>query len=186
MKTALVFLANGFEEVEAVTPIDFLRRAGLKVITVGIKNKIVEGAHGIKISADANLEDILSYDINKIDALVLPGGMPGAENIAKEEKVLHLIDQLNSYGKIIAAICASPGVILTKTRVLNNKKVTCYPGFEKYFEAANYCQESVVVDGNIITSRGPGTAAAFSIEIIKKLCDDSIAEKIKTGTLQLF
>ena len=187
MKKVLLFLAEGFEEVEAVTPVDFLRRAGVEVVTVGIGGSRVSGAHGIRIEADTVLPDIsdVSKTAEGYDGLVFPGGMPGAENIAAEKIVSELIEAFNARGRIIAAICASPGVVLAGTGVLDGRKATCYPGFESRFPgSARPSEDRVVIDGNIITSRGPGTAAEFSIELIRQLAGDKAAEQIKTGTLQ--
>ena len=185
MKRVLLFLARGFEEVEAVTPIDYLRRAGVEVTTIGIGGRMIDGAHGISIEADTVLSELEGAE--DYDGLVFPGGMPGAENIAVEERVLKLIDSFNRKGKIIAAICASPGVILAGTTVLDGKKATAYPGFEKKFGAdTEFSSERVVRDGNIVTSRGAGTAAEFAIELIKIFTGEETAQSIKDGTLQNF
>ncbi len=187
MKKLLLFLAEGFEEVEAVTPIDFMRRAGIGVVTVGIGVNPVSGAHGIKIEADIGLSDITdaAAAAETYDGLVFPGGMPGAENIAAEKIVSEMIEAFNEQSKIIAAICASPGVILAGTSVLDGRKATCYPGFESRFSNSTQpSDERVVIDGNIITSRGPGTAAEFSIELIRQFAGDKTANQIRTGTLQ--
>jgi len=189
MKKVLLFLANGFEEVEAVTPIDFLRRAGVQVTTVGIGGNRIEGAHGIVIEADTSLADFYTStgpeDGDDYDGIICPGGMPGAANIAAEDRILSMIEDYNRQGKIVAAICASPGVILAGTTVLDGRKATCYPGFEKHFGASTeFSTERVVVDHNIITSRGPGTSAEFSIELIRAFTDDKTAEAVKNGTIQ--
>ena len=185
MAKVVVFLAEGFEDVEAVTPIDFLRRAGVEVTIVGVGAKVITSAHGIRMEADVELEAL--EDETSYDGLVCPGGMPGAENIASEQRILDMIDSFNLEGKTVAAICASPGVILARTGALKGRKATSYPGFEKYFgDTTEASTDRVVVDGNLITSRGPGTSAEFSIELIRRFADDDTAEKIKSGTLQLF
>ena len=190
MKKVLLFLADGFEEVEAVTPIDFLRRAGIKVTTVGVNGETINGAHDIIIKADVSLDKLLKDKDNLsevYDGLVFPGGMPGAENIAAESDILDLVDKFNHNGKVIAAICASPGVILAGTGVLDGRRATSYPGFEaKFGSSTEASTERVVVDGNIVTSRGPGTAAEFSIELIRIFSDEGIADNIKNGTIQGF
>lgn len=189
MKKVVVFLADGFEEVEAVTPIDFLRRAGINVTTVGIGKDDIEGAHNILVKSDMKLADLLKQDniADEYDGLIFPGGMPGAENIAAERDILELVDDFNARKKLIAAICASPGVILAKTGALNGKKATSYPGFEAMFGKTTVAEDKrVVVDGNLVTSRGPGTAAEFAVELIRILSDENTAEDIKNGTLQNF
>lgn len=189
MKKVLVFLAQGFEEVEAVTPVDFLRRAEVDVTTVGVGGKMMTGAHNIAVQADITLAELLGSGsvVDSYDGIVFPGGLPGAENLAAEGDILKLVDDFNERKKIVAAICASPGVILTKTGALEGKSATSYPGFEADFGPATTAETSrVVVDGNLITSRGPGTSAEFAIELIKVFTDEKTAEEIKNGTLQNF
>ena len=181
MKKVVVILAEGFEEVEAVTPIDFLRRAGLDVFTAGLSGKLVEGSHGILIQADGTIDEVP----DNIHAVVIPGGRPGADNIAESAAALNLISSAFNRGALVAAICASPGIVLHKIPILNHKKATCYPGFQKYFpDDAIYLETPVVTDGNLITSMGPGTAAAFSIEIIRYLSGDEPADAVYKGSLQ--
>ena len=175
-----LLLAPGFEEVEAITPADFLRRAGIDVKLVALQGTEVEGAHGISVKADLAL-DQLPRDPN---GLILPGGMPGAENLANSGRVIELIRRQNKAGKMIAAICASPAVVLTKADVLAGKRVTCYPGFEERFSDCSFVDQRVVVDGNLITSRGPGTAAEFSVKLIEILKGKGLAQEIHRSTLQ--
>ena len=187
MSKALLFLAEGFEEVEAITPADFLRRAGIEVVLVGVGSEAVTGAHGITIEADITLEKLSVQDAENADALVIPGGIPGADNIAAEEKISSLITDFNRSGRLIAAICAAPAVVLGPVGVMDGKKATCYPGFESRFESGTvFSEDRVTEDGNLITSRGPGTAAEFSAAIIKRLEGAEAAESIRKGTLQLF
>ncbi len=189
MEKVLLFLAEGFEEVEAVTPVDFLRRAGIDVTIAGIGGLEITGAHGIKITADVELKQIEDGVISPddYDGIILPGGMPGAENIASEKKVINLIESFNNEGKVIAAICASPGVILPKTGVLDGRKATAYPGFEAQFGKDVKAQKArLVTDGNIVTSMGPGTAAEFAIELVRIFADNEKAEEIRKATLQMF
>ncbi|MBI9104049.1 MAG: DJ-1/PfpI family protein [Spirochaetales bacterium] len=180
MKKVIVFLADGFEEVEAVTPIDFLRRAECDVFIAGVTGKMVEGAHGLLVEADGLISDIPQ----DADAVVIPGGMPGAENIADSAAALNIISSVFDRGGLVASICASPGVVLSRIPILNTRKATCYPGFQKYFpDDATYLEESVVVDGNLITSRGPGTALSWAIELVKYLAGDEVADNLMKGAL---
>ena len=179
-KKAAVLLAPGFEEVEAATPIDFLRRAGLDVIVAGVGETSIEGAHGLTFLADTTVEE-LSPDL---DAVVVPGGMPGAANLAASSAVGALIKGMFTRGKLVASICASPAVVLSPLGVLEGKKTTCYPGFEKDLTCGTFSEERVVHDGNVITSRGPGTAAEFSLKIIEYLSGEQAARGIHEATLQ--
>ena len=180
MKRAILLLAEGFEEVEAVTPIDFLRRAGIEVTVAGVTGKRVTGGHGIEIGADRGMNELPS----DVDAVLIPGGMPGATNVAKSDAANELIHRLHDEGKLIAAICAAPAVVLYPLGILDGKRMTCYPGFEKELSKARFSEERVVQDGTIITSRGPGTAAEFAEAVISYLLDDSAAREIRSRTLQ--
>jgi 4-methyl-5(b-hydroxyethyl)-thiazole monophosphate biosynthesis len=175
-----LLLASGFEEVEAVTPADFLRRAGLEVKVVGIGGKMIAGSHGIAWQADTAIEDLQEEP----DAVVVPGGMPGAENVAASDAALDLIRRVFDAGGTVAAICAAPAVVLQKTGILQGKRVTCYPGFEDRFSGCTPLQDRVVVDGNVVTSRGPGTAAEFSIKLIELLAGKESASEVHRRTLQ--
>jgi 4-methyl-5(b-hydroxyethyl)-thiazole monophosphate biosynthesis len=183
MSRAAVLLADGFEEVEAVTPIDFLRRAGVEVIVTGVTGDTVTGAREIVVRTDRGIEEVAGMT-DQLDAVVLPGGMPGAENLARSEGVNKILTEMNGGGKLIAAICASPAVVLEPTGILAGKRVTCYPGFEDRFTKAAFETSRVVVDGNILTSRGPGTAAEFAVEIIRRLAGDEAAKDVYEKTLQ--
>ncbi len=175
-KTVLIPLAEGFEEIEAVTLIDVLRRAKLDVVVVSIANENVMGAHNLLIKSDALLINISDLP----DAIVLPGGMPGAENLKNSDLLIDLIKKANDQGRLIAAICAAPSLVLSLSGVLDNKRATCYPGFQENFPSSvKFSENSVVVDGNIITSRGPGTAMEFALEIVSNLCGDSTSESLK-------
>jgi 4-methyl-5(b-hydroxyethyl)-thiazole monophosphate biosynthesis len=180
MKRIAVLLAEGFEEVEAVTPIDFLRRAGVEVITAGVTGKTVIGAHGVPFTADILLKGAPA----DLDGIVIPGGMPGAANIAKSAAAVELIQKLFSAKKLVAAICAAPGVVLGPNGFLKGKKFTCYPGYEKDVKDAAFSETRVVKDGNLITSRGPGTAAEFAIALIDYLVGKDAADKVYKDTLQ--
>jgi len=177
----LILLAEGFEEIEVTISVDMLRRAGLNVIIASISDSIiVEGSRKIKIDSDILLKDFKGLP----ETVILPGGLPGAENLANSSKVTELIKGMDENDKLIAAICASPAVVLAPMGILDNRKATCYPGFEeKFSENTTYVDEKVVVEGNIITSRGPGTAFDFALEIIKYLKNEDIANEVKEQTL---
>jgi len=176
----LTILAPGFEEIEAITPIDVLRRAGLEVCVAGVDSILVEGAHGIGIKADVKLEE---YEGDPI-AVILPGGMPGAENLAASPIVQTHLKELHAKQCWIAAICASPAVVLAQLGILDERKATCYPGFETRFPAAvEFSEAAVVVDQHVITSRGPGTAFEFSFVIVEKLMGAETAADLKQKML---
>lgn len=178
MKKVAVILAKGFEEIEAVTPIDVLRRAGVEVTLFGIGSISIKGARGIEIVCDKQIEDLN----NSLDAIVLPGGMPGAKNISENPTAIKAVTNYLSNNKIVGAICASPGVILGSKNLLKGRSFTCYPGFEDGVEG-NFSIDSVVVDGNLITSRGPGTALEFSYRLVDLLVSKEISNKLKKGML---
>ena len=160
MKVIVPF-AKGFEEIEAVTIVDVLRRAEIDVTTVCLDENPVAGSHSISVLADKMIKDIDPVDFN---CVILPGGMPGSENLRKNDHVLSLIKHIYSKGGYVAAICAAP-IVLSRAEVLFGKKATCYPGFESELEGVTYIEEPVVVDGTIITGRGPGCAIPFALEI---------------------
>lgn len=184
MKTVGVFFANGFEEVEGITPVDFLRRAEVEVITLGIGGTEIEGGHGVVIKTDKSVEEGRSI---QFDGVVIPGGMPGAENVASSEAVKSIITRCFEEGGIIGAICAAPAVVLAPLGVLDGKRATCYPGFEKTFhgKSIEFTEERVVKDGNVITSRGPGSAAEFAVALIREFQGEASAQSIHDKTLQL-
>jgi 4-methyl-5(b-hydroxyethyl)-thiazole monophosphate biosynthesis len=176
MNTIFVFFADGFEEIEAFTAVDVLRRAGLSVETISVtEDLLVTGAHGISILCDS----LLFFDISLFydaDLLLLPGGMPGAKTLSGHEELNKLILDFVKKGKPIAAICAAP-MVLGKLGLLNGKKVTCYPGFEQYLEGAECTGAQVEIDGNIITGKGPGAAMDFALAIVELLQGkDKVAE----------
>lgn len=180
-KKVIVALAEGFEEMEAIISIDILRRAGLEVITAATSSNIlVTGSRKIPIKPDIELKNFSGVP----EALVLPGGMPGAENLANSKRVINLIKQCVKQNKIVAAICASPAYALAKAGVLSGKKVTCYPGCENRLgKDTTYIKEEVVIDSNIITSAGPGTAFCFALAIVEKLMGKEVAEDVKKKAL---
>lgn len=176
----VVFLANGCEEIEALTQIDVLRRAGIEVMGVSITTeKIIKGAHGIDFIADCTLYDI---DFDKVDMVVLPGGLVGRNNLMNCKEAVTVCKKFNEIGKMVAAICASPSV-LGENGILAGRNVTCYPGFENQCHGANMSEDSVVRDGNIITSRGPATAMEFAVELVRAIAGDDAAENTAQGLL---
>ena len=176
-----VLLAPGFEEVEAMTPIDFLRRAGIQVVVTGVGGGLIEGSHGVKVQVDVTSDELT----DDFDGVVVPGGMPGSANLAASEDVSAFIRKLNRKGKLIASICAAPAVVLAPLGILEGKKATCYPASaDELKKFADFREERVVKDGNVITSRGPGTAAEFSIKVISYLAGEKPAHKIHIETLQ--
>ena len=179
-KQVLMVLADGFEEIEAITPVDVLRRAGLEVTLAGLSGKTVTGAHNIKFQADITLDEYKDLP----DAIVLPGGMLGAQNLGRSPKVLELIKKVYNENKLVGAICAAPALVVAPTGILNGKKATCYPGFEKNFPSTvAFSKDRVVVDGNIITSRGPGSAFEFALELVEQLAGKEKAEQLSQGML---
>jgi 4-methyl-5(b-hydroxyethyl)-thiazole monophosphate biosynthesis len=180
-KRAVIILAEGFEEVEAITPMDVLRRSGIATTMAGLGSNTITGAHGMIIKTDVVFE---KYD-SLFDAIIFPGGMPGAENLAKSDTVKEAILEMNSKKKIIAAICASPALVLAPLGILDGKKATCFPGMEKNFSTnVKFAKDKVVQDGNIITSRGAGTASLFGLSIVANLIGKETAEMI--GKQMLF
>lgn len=169
-----VFLAEGFEETEAVTPIDMLRRCGREVVTVGVTGKTVTGSHNIPVVCDITIDEISD---DGIELLVLPGGMPGTKNLDACEKLKELISACNDKGILIGAICAAP-TVLGGMGLLKGKNAVCYPGMESGLAGANVPDAAAVRDGNIITSRGAGTALEFSYELISALMDKQTADKL--------
>lgn len=179
MKKVLVLLADGFEEIEAISVVDVLRRANVDCKLCSIEGEYVRGSHDIIIKSDCNIKDINSNDY---DGVVLPGGLPGADNL-KCDSVKNLVDNMNKNKKIIAAICAAPQT-LEYFNILENKRCTSYPGFIKNRENINYEEnEAVVIDDNIITSRGPATSLVFALAILQKLGHINESEDIKEAML---
>ena len=180
MKTIFVFLAEGFEEIEALTPVDVLRRAGLSVQTVSVMDEqIVAGAHGVPVLADKMFAEINPEDAEMI---LLPGGLPGATNLDAHEGLSQLILDFAEADKPLAAICAAP-LVLGNRGLLQGKKATCYPGFETYLQGAEYTAALVEKDGNIITGKGPGAAMEFAFAIVEKYCGMDKVNELKQGMM---
>ena len=160
--------------------IDVLRRSGLEVTVAGIGKRDITGAHNITIQADAKLEEV---KINP-DAIVLPGGMPGADNLRKSDELKKILEYMNKSNKLIGAICAAPAVVLAAHGILRGRKATCYPGYEnKLGSETTFLPERVVRDKNIITSRGPGTAIEFALEIVSALVSKEKANELSNAML---
>lgn len=173
-----VFLANGFEETEAVAPVDILRRSELDVKTVGIGEEVIVSSHGIAVIPDITEVDFVPSD--DIDMIVLPGGMPGTLNLEKSRTVQDAIDFCVQNDKHIAAICAAPS-ILGKKGLLKGKKAVCFPGFEEFLEGAEIPEQGVVTDGKITTAKGAGAAVAFGLELSRILAGEAKANKIRAS-----
>ena len=174
-----VFFGQGFEEIEAVTPVDLLRRAELPVKTVGVGGKEITGAHGITVMCDLTEEEASPEGL---DMIVLPGGMPGTTNLAACEKLTEALKKADQEKRGIAAICAAPSV-LGDLEFLKGKKAVCYPGFESRLTGAEVLAVPVVTDGHITTSRGMGTAIAFALELTKRLKDEETAKQVGRSIL---
>lgn len=179
----MILLANGFEEIEALTVVDFLRRAEISIDMVSITSKLETiGAHQVHILADQQLEDINPEDY---DAVITPGGLPGSVTLAENEKVKSLLQSFYQKNKLIASICASP-LALEAAGITEKVKGTCYPGFEDKIHFKKFSEEPVVKDGNVITSRGPATTSYFALAIIEELAGKETAEQVQNGTLMTF
>lgn len=180
MKKAVVFLATGFEEAEAVGTIDVLRRGGIETQIVSITGELtVTGAHGIGINAD-DLYNTTGYP--EADALVLPGGIPGATNLNDYEPLRNELLKHYEQGKTVAAICAAP-LVFGSLGILSGRKATCYPSFEPLLTGAETTDEAVVVDGNVITGKGPGLVFQFGLAIVEALMGKEPAGKVAAGLL---
>jgi len=170
-----VFLAGGFEEIEALAPIDILRRAGLSVQTVGIGGREVTGAHGVTFIADIADEAFIPDDM---EAVVLPGGMPGTKNLEASRTVTAALTRAVEEHCVIAAICAAPSILGHKG-LLEGRCATCYPGFEEALQGATATGEPVVIDGRFVTARGAGAAVEFALALVSVLCSKEEAVHLK-------
>lgn len=180
MKKTVVFLADGFEEIEGLTVVDLLRRAKIEVTTVSVmEGRSVTGAHQITVQADACFGDI-SYEDK--DLLVLPGGMPGTTNLAAHKGLTELLVRFAEEGHMIAAICAAPSV-LGELGLLEGKKAVCYPGFEEKLLGAEVTENKVEISGNVTTSRGLGTAIPFALALIRQMKGEEEAESVKKSII---
>ena len=175
-----VLLADGFEEIETLTPVDMLRRAGLEVVTVGITSKIAVGSHGISVICDKLPEEV---DLGGVSTVILPGGMPGSLNLDASPFTDKILEAVGAKGGRIAAICAAP-LVLGRRGLLRGKRATCYPGFENELSGAVATGESVVTDGNITTAKGMGVALEFSKELISLLVSKEKAEELSSAIME--
>ncbi|MGL4982619.1 MAG: DJ-1 family glyoxalase III [Treponemataceae bacterium] len=193
MKTAAIFLATGFEEVEAITPIDYLRRANIQVTTVGIEKTEVTGSHGITIKCDETLDALPEFFFDSIDVFIIPGGMPGSANLHACEKLTLILRKAWSNKKLICAICAAPVVVLAPLGILKDKNFTCFPSMieklpqlctdKSLYDTAKYCKDRVVHHENIITSQSAGCAEEFSLAIIDAVEGSNAAKTIGQSIL---
>ncbi|MCL2508665.1 MAG: DJ-1/PfpI family protein [Oscillospiraceae bacterium] len=170
-----VFFADGFEEIEAFAPVDILRRAGVEVQTVGIGNMTPVGSHGISTICDAGVDDMRT---DELEGIVLPGGMPGTKNLEESSHVRELVDFCAGSGKLIGAICAAPS-ILGHMGLLKNRRAACFPDYERELDGADVMREAICRDGNIITSRGAGTALEFGFALVAYLKGEAEAERLR-------
>lgn len=182
MTRVLIPLAPGFEDLEAVTLIDLLRRAGIEVVTAGLHAGLIQGARGVRVQPDALLDEVMEADF---DMIALPGGMPGAEHLKNDARVQAVLRRLGAAGKYTAAICAAP-IALAAAGLLEGKRATSYPGFvEKLGLTHTTClQDPVVVDGKVATSRGPGTAMDFALTLIELLVGRDKRDQVEAGLVR--
>ena len=179
MATVLVPLARGCEELEAVTVVDLLRRAGISVVTAGLDDQPVTASRGMVLVPDMTLDEALGQDY---DMVVLPGGLPGADHLDNDDRLAGLLKQMAADGKFTAAICAAPKV-LASAGLLNGKRATSYPGVLQSgsVPGMDYVEQAVVTDGKVITSRGPGTAMDFALELIEVLAGTDARTEVEAG-----
>ena len=172
-----VFLADGFEIIEALSPVDMLRRAGIEVKTVGVTGQVVQASCGVKVTADVMPEEV---SIESAQAVVIPGGLPGVTNLEESEFVKDCVLKAADSGKFVCAICAGPSLI-GKLGLLKGKNAISYPGFEQYLEGAEYTAAVVEKDGNFITGKGPGAAFDFALAIVETLKGKEKVEELKSA-----
>ena len=182
MMRVLVPLAEGFEEIEAISVIDILRRAEIEVVTAGLKEGLAEGSHKVKVLPDTTLEKV---DWHDFDGLVLPGGAPGFVNLGNDQRIIDMAREMNRAGKCVAAICAAPSVLI-KAGVLQGRKATVSPSGKAQVQAcADFREDRVVVDKNLITSRAPGTALEFALKLVEALAGREMMEQVKAQTMAI-
>ncbi|MGN0516694.1 DJ-1 family glyoxalase III [Eubacterium sp.] len=170
-----VFLADGFEIIEALSPVDMLKRAKIETKLVGVTGEIVTSSCGVAVKTDMLIDDFDFYDV---EAIVLPGGMPGAENLDNCKALQGIIDNASNTNSLICAICAAP-FILGKKGLLDGKRAICFPGYEEYLEGAEISEDFVVTDGRIITAKGAGVSVDFGLEIVKQLRGEELSNEIR-------
>jgi len=177
-KSVVILLADGFEEIEAVTTIDILRRGGVSVVVAGVNSSLPTGAHGIVVKTDALVYAVVADDY---DAIILPGGYKGTMTLCEDATAQVLIKDFDRKNKIIAAICAAP-IALDMAGVLKDE-YTCYPGCSDGIKSSNFIEKTIVESGNVITSRGPATALCFALYLLEKLVGKQVADEVKKATL---
>lgn len=178
-----LFLAEGFEEIEALCPVDLLRRVGVEVKTVGVTGREVTGSHGITVKADITASEAeTELGVEGLEMVILPGGMPGSTNLDASPTVERFIDEAVKNDSYIAAICAAP-MILGKRGLLKDRDATCYPGFESYLEGAKVYDAAVVVDGRYVTSNGMGSALDFALQLVELLKGQAESEKLADAVM---
>ncbi|MCP5276792.1 MAG: DJ-1/PfpI family protein [Thiobacillus sp.] len=182
MPSVLVPLAPGFEDLEATSIVDILRRADIEVITASLAPGLVQGARGMRVQPDAQLDDVLERDF---DMIALPGGMPGAENLKNDSRIQALLKRMAAAGKYTTAICAAP-IALAQAGLLDNRRATSYPGFIDKLKppGATYLADPVVVDGKVVTSRGPGTAMDFALTLVELLAGRGKRDQVEAGLVR--
>lgn len=180
MSKIAVFLAGGFEEIEALTVVDICRRAGIETTMAAVGDTLeVTGSHNIKVEADAMFEEV---DFDSLDMLVLPGGMPGTKNLEAHQGLMEQVDRFCREGRYVTAICAAPS-ILGHRGILKGRKASCFPGFEDHLEGAEVSFDKVSVSEHVITSRGMGTAIPFGLAIVAALCGQERADRMAEGII---
>lgn len=179
-KTVLIPLAHGFEEIEAVTPMDVLRRAGAEVTVAGLGGVGVQGSRGVRILADMTIEDCRK---RQFDLILLPGGMPGAANLADNPVLKAMLLAQRERGGLIAAICAAPALVLAPLGLLEGRRATCYPSFADRMGQARCEDSQVVQDGDLITAAGPGTAMALALHLVQALCGPDREAEVRRAML---
>ena len=178
---ALISVADGVEDLECVTLIDVLRRAEVEVVVASIESRrMITCARGTRLTADTMLVDVLAQPF---DLIVLPGGMPGAQHLAEHEPLAERVREQAKAGKLFAAICAAPAIALQQYGVLRQRRMTCYPAFSDRLSGCEFVDQPVVVDGNCITSQGPGTALAFALTLVEQLCGKAVRKQVAEAML---
>ncbi len=174
----IVFLAEGFEETEALCPVDVMRRAGLDVVIAGVTGEYVKSSHGVTVKADISLDDV--HDDERFAAAFCPGGMPGSVNLSQSWKVNKILVDTAQTG-VVAAICASPAVVLAPLGLLKGKNATCFPGCESYAPDSVFSADGIVVDGNILTGKSAGWAFDLGLKLVEMLKDKESAEQVRSA-----
>jgi 4-methyl-5(b-hydroxyethyl)-thiazole monophosphate biosynthesis len=180
MKSVLVPLAQGCEEIEAVTVIDILRRAGIDVVSAGLEAGVIRASRGVMLMPDTTLDEALERDY---DMVVLPGGQPGTNNLKADARIISLVQRMAQQGKQVAAICAAPSVLAT-AGLLSGRRATAYPGTLDSFPDVQQQAAAIVEDGNFVTSRGPGTAMDFALALVERLAGDARRREVEAGLVR--